>query len=127
MIIFLSYAKEDSARVGQIYERLKEAGYQPWMDNHDISPGQDWKFAIQKAISICDAALVFLSSKSISKTGFVQVEIAGFLEQQKRRPEGSIYLIPVQTRFVRRSDPSGRFTIRGFVRSRWLGSRYCNA
>ena len=96
MIIFLSYAKENSARVGQIYERLKEAGYQPWMDNHDISPGQDWKFAIQKAISICDAALVFLSSKSISKTGFVQVEIAGFLEQQKRRPEGSIYLIPVR-------------------------------
>jgi hypothetical protein len=40
--------------------------------------------------------LVFLSSRSISKTGFVQVEIAEFLEQRKRRPEGSIYLIPVR-------------------------------
>jgi hypothetical protein len=96
MIIFLSYAKEDSERVGQIYKKLKEAGYEPWMDNHDISPGQDWKFGIQSAISTCDAAIVFLSSKSISKTGYVQVEIAEFLEQRKRRPEGSIYLIPVR-------------------------------
>jgi TIR domain len=74
MIIFLSYAKEDSERVGQIYKELKEAGYQPWMDNQDISPGQEWKFEIQNAISICDAAIIFLSSKSVSKTGYVQVE-----------------------------------------------------
>jgi hypothetical protein len=66
------------------------------MDNHNISPGQDWKFTIQSAISTCNAAMVFLSSKSISKTGYVQVEIAEFLEQRKRRPEGSIYLIPVR-------------------------------
>jgi TIR domain-containing protein/uncharacterized protein DUF3298/peptidoglycan-N-acetylmuramic acid deacetylase PdaC-like protein len=96
MIIFLSYAKEDSARVGQIYKELKEAGYQPWMDNHDISPGQDWGFAIQNAISTCDVAIIFLSSKSVSKTGYVQVEIAEFLKQRERRPEGSIYLIPVR-------------------------------
>jgi hypothetical protein len=96
MIVFLSYAKEDSARVGQIYKELKEAGYQPWMDNHDISPGQNWKFEIQNAISICDAAIIFLSSKSVSKTGYVQVELAEFLEQRKRRPERSIYLIPVR-------------------------------
>jgi hypothetical protein len=51
------------------------------MDNQDISPGQDWKFAIQSAISTCNAAMIFLSSKSLSKTGYVQVEIAEFLEQ----------------------------------------------
>jgi hypothetical protein len=93
MIIFLSYAKEDSVRVGEIYKDLKDAGYQPWMDNSDISPGQDWKFEIQKAISICNAAIIFLSTRSISKTGYLQVELSEFLEQRKRRPEGSIYLI----------------------------------
>src|ERR1700730_10930374 len=66
------------------------------MDNHDISPGQDWGFAIQNAISTCDAAIIFLRSKSVSKTGYVQVEIAECLKQRERRPEGSIYLIPVR-------------------------------
>jgi hypothetical protein len=96
MIIFLSYAKEDSERVGLIYKELKEAGYQPWMDNHDISPGQNWQFEIKNAISICNAAIIVLSSKSVSKTGYVQVELKEFLEQRKRRPERSIYLIPVR-------------------------------
>jgi hypothetical protein len=66
------------------------------MDNSDISPGQDWKFEIQKAISICNAAIIFLSTRSVSKTGYLQVELSEFLEQRKRRPEGSIYLIPVR-------------------------------
>jgi len=66
------------------------------MDNSDISPGQDWKFEIQKAIFICNAAIIFLSTRSVSKTGYLQVELSEFLEQRKRRPEGSIYLIPVR-------------------------------
>jgi hypothetical protein len=96
MIVFLSYAKEDLEKVRQIYSDLKAAGYQPWMDVQDIAPGQDWKFALQSAISKCDAAIVCLSTKSVSKTGYVQVELKEFLEQRKRRPEGSIYLIPVR-------------------------------
>jgi hypothetical protein len=96
VIIFLSYAEEDRAQVSQIHGKLTEAGYRPWMDYHSISPGQDWKFEIQNAISKCDAAIIFLSSKSVSKTGYVQVELIEFLEQRKRRPEGAIYLIPVR-------------------------------
>ncbi len=96
MLIFLSYAKEDTASVDDIYKKLKAAGYQPWMDKYDISPGENWKFAIQNAISLCDAAIIFLSSKSVSKTGYVQAELEEFLEQKKRRPERSIYLIPVR-------------------------------
>ena len=96
MIIFLSYAKEDSAKVGEIYKNLKLTGYQPWMDKHDILPGQDWQFEIKNAISLCDVAIILLSSKGVSKTGYIQVELSEFLEQLKRRPEGSIYLIPVR-------------------------------
>jgi hypothetical protein len=59
MIIFLSYAKEDVQQVDQIYEKLKNAGYQAWMDIHDISPGQNWQFEIRNAISICHAAIIF--------------------------------------------------------------------
>jgi len=96
MIIFLSYAKEDVERVDQIYNQLKHDGHQPWMDIHDISPGQNWKFEIHNAISTCNAAIIFLSNRSVSKTGYVQAEIAEFLDLRKRRPERSIYLIPVR-------------------------------
>jgi hypothetical protein len=96
MVIFLSYAKEDAEQVAKIYSDLKAALYQPWMDIHDIAGGQNWKFALQTAISTCDAAVLCLSTKSVSKTGYVQVELKEFLEQRKRRPEGAIYLIPVR-------------------------------
>jgi hypothetical protein len=96
MVIFLSYAKEDSTRVSGFYETLKQSGYTPWMDVHDILPGQDWKFEIQNAISACDAAVVFLSTRSVSKTGYVQAELAEFLEQKRLRPEGAIFLIPAR-------------------------------
>jgi hypothetical protein len=68
--VFLSYAKEDVGRVKQIYADLKAAGHQPWMDTYDLNPGQDWKAALQLAISKCDAALICLSNNSVSKTGW---------------------------------------------------------
>jgi len=96
VIVFLSYAKEDVGRVKQIYADLKAAGHQPWMDTYDLKPGQDWKAALQLAISKCDAALICLSNNSVSKTGYVQVELREFFEQRKRRPEGSIFVIPAR-------------------------------
>ncbi len=96
VIVFLSYAKEDVKRIERIYANLKAAGYQPWMDTHDLKPGQDWKAALQLAISKCDAALICLSNNSVSKTGYIQVELREFFEQRKRRPEGSIFVIPVR-------------------------------
>ena len=96
MIVFLSYAKEDVGRVKQIYADLKAAGHQPWMDTYDLKPGQDWKAALQLAISKCDAALICLSNNSVSKTGYIQVELREFFEQRKRRPEGSIFVIPAR-------------------------------
>jgi TIR domain/Deacetylase PdaC/Protein of unknown function (DUF3298) len=96
VIVFLSYAKEDVSRVEQIYADLQAAGYQPWMDTHDLKPGQDWKAALQLAISKCDAALICLSNNSVSKTGYVQVELREFFEQRKRRPEGARFVFPVR-------------------------------
>ena len=94
MIVFLSYAKEDSGTVGEFYKVLKQAGYHPWMDTCSILPGQDWKFEIQNAIAPCDTAIIFLSERSVSKTGYVQAELREFLDQRNLRPEGAIYLIP---------------------------------
>jgi hypothetical protein len=42
-----------------------------------------------------DAVLVCISNTSVKKTGYVQAEIRKAEEQQRLRPQGAIYMIPV--------------------------------
>ena len=37
--IFLSYAREDAERVENLYQKLSDAGFKPWMDKKDILGG----------------------------------------------------------------------------------------
>ena len=48
--IFLAHAKEDKEAVIELYDRLKEAGYKPWLDKKDLIPGQNWLSEIPRAI-----------------------------------------------------------------------------
>ena len=77
--VFLSYAREDRARVEQVYDSLKAEGFNPWLDTRDIMPGQEWSQVIGRAIRAADFMLVFLSRRSISKRGYVQREIRAAL------------------------------------------------
>jgi hypothetical protein len=94
--IFISYAKEDIDQVRPIYDTLKNAGYDPWLDEKKISAGQDWKHEINNAIEQSSFFLACLSGKSVDKTGFVQKELKMALEILDQQPEGRIYLIPVR-------------------------------
>ena len=55
--IFLAHAKEDEAQVMELYERLREKGYRPWLDKKDLIAGQNWRNAIPKAISESDLVM----------------------------------------------------------------------
>jgi len=47
--IFLCYAKEDKARVRKVYHRLRAIdGFEPWLDEEDLLPGQDWDYEIKR-------------------------------------------------------------------------------
>lgn len=94
--VFISYASEDLEKVEPYYFELKKQGFTPWMDKHDLIAGQDWKLELSKVITSCDCAIIFLSQKSTTKTGYVQKEMREFLELLKYRPEGAIYLIPAK-------------------------------
>ena len=37
-------------KVRDLYDRLKEQGFDPWLDEIDLIPGQIWKDEISKAI-----------------------------------------------------------------------------
>jgi formylglycine-generating enzyme required for sulfatase activity len=95
--IFLCHAKEDKARVIELYHQLKAAGYSPWLDKYDLLPGQDWRQAIRKIITDPhNLVVVCLSCNSTTKRGVVQQEIAWALDVLDKMPEGSIYLIPAR-------------------------------
>lgn len=94
--IFLSYAKEDVNIASRLYHDLKQAGMIPWMDCEDILPGQNWRTTIRQVIHDCSFFLALLSSKSVSKKGFVQKELKIALEILEEFPESDIFIIPVR-------------------------------
>jgi hypothetical protein len=96
LLVFLSYAREDETVVRRLYNRLEREGFDPWMDQERILPGQDWDYEIKQAMSRCDAILLCFSEKSLSKVGYIQREYKEALELQKNRPPGTIYVIPVR-------------------------------
>ncbi len=94
--IFLAHASEDKPAVLVLHERLKQAGYKPWLDKKDLIPGQNWRSVIPKAIADSQLFIACLSQRSIAKQGFVQREFKMALNQYADRPPNSIYLIPLR-------------------------------
>jgi hypothetical protein len=95
-IVFLSYAREDYAAVTQLFEKLKAAGFQPWMDKHSISPGTPWDEAIGTAIRSASVFVACLTRVSISKRGHVQREFKLALDTCRDIPEGQVYFLPLR-------------------------------
>jgi hypothetical protein len=93
--VFLCHGKEDKAKVRELYKKLLQAGVQPWLDEEALTGGETWDLVITKAVRESDIVLVCLSPPTVSKTGFVQMEIKLALDQADRQPEGTIYIIPL--------------------------------
>jgi hypothetical protein len=53
--------------VRELYHRLKDHGFKPWLDVEDLDAGRDWKEEIREAVRSCDAVVVCLSKGSIRK------------------------------------------------------------
>lgn len=92
--VFLCHASGDKPAVGSLYQRLRHDGCEPWLDEEELLPGQDWREEIPKAVRGADAVLVCLSSRSINKEGYVQKEVRFALDAADEKPEGTIFLIP---------------------------------
>lgn len=94
--VFLCHASEDTSRVETVYRLLSSRGYRPWLDTRDLLPGQDWQMEIRKAMRSAAYILVFFSTESTSKRGYVQREIRIALDLYDETPAGEIFLIPVR-------------------------------
>jgi tetratricopeptide (TPR) repeat protein len=94
--IFLCHSSDDKQSVRALYQKLLESGFQPWLDEIDLLPGQYWKKEIPKAVRESDVVLICLSRKAVNKRGYIQKEIKFALDVADEQPEGTIYLIPIK-------------------------------
>ncbi|MFM7713583.1 MAG: toll/interleukin-1 receptor domain-containing protein, partial [Microcystis sp.] len=93
--IFLAHASEDKPAVLQLYNRLKQAGYKPWLDKKDLIPGQNWREEIPKAIKASQIFLACLSANS-AKQGYIQRELRIALDILGEMLPGTIFFIPMR-------------------------------
>lgn len=66
----------------------------PWLDEEKLLPGQDWDAEIKRALQESDAIFICLSRTSVSREGYVHVEIKEALENAKKNLLGRSLLYP---------------------------------
>ena len=95
--VFLCHSSADKSAVREYYQKLRAAGWiDPWLDDENLLPGQDWRLEIEKAVQAADVVLVFLSSRSVSQEGNVQRELKLALDVADEKPEGAVFVIPIR-------------------------------
>lgn len=94
--VFLCHSSGDKGAVRKLHQKLLKSGFQPWLDEIDLLPGQEWESEIKKAVRHSDVVLVCLSASSLTRTGFVQKEIKFALDVADEKPDGTIYIIPAR-------------------------------
>ena len=95
--MFLCHASQDKPLVRELYRRLLgEEWVEPWLDEEKLLPGQDWDLEIEKAVEASDAVIVCVSSRSMTKEGYIQKELRKVLDIALEKPEETIFIIPLR-------------------------------
>jgi len=94
-LIFISYATPDRDRVVPYHDALSAKGYDVWIDYRRIKAGQIWDFEIKRALDKATLILIFISTKSIDRRGYVQREIKIALDKAAEKLADDIYVIPI--------------------------------
>lgn len=72
--IFLSYSREDRARVKPLAEAFESRGYSVWWDRH-VPPGKSWSQLIEDELDAAKCVVVVWSKASVSSE-WVEIEAA---------------------------------------------------
>jgi hypothetical protein len=94
--IFICHSRHDTARVEELYLRLLQQGFQPWLDSRDVSQVADWRSSVRDAIRESDFFLVCLSKNTVNNRGRVDEEMRTQLTLLWRGSSRGTYLIPVR-------------------------------
>jgi hypothetical protein len=95
---FISYVREDSAKVDMLQRALEDAEIPVWRDTSSLWPGEDWRAKIRDAIT--HDALVFVacfSAHSVArKKSYQYEELLLAIDQLRIRRPDDPWLVPVR-------------------------------
>ena len=80
----------------ELYKRLSDDGFDPWLDEESLLPGKKWEAELRRAVRHSDIVVVCLSQRSITKSGYIQKEIRFALDVADEQPDDTIFLIPAK-------------------------------
>jgi hypothetical protein len=94
--VFIAYGKEDTEMVRRLCDALAAVGFNPWIDERKLVPGQNWPRAIESAIETSDFFLACYSENSVNKKGGFHAEIRYALDCARQIPLEDIFIVPVR-------------------------------
>ena len=110
--VFVSYKREDEARVGRLVQALESTGLSVWWDR-GLAGGESWRTQIQTALDAAKCVIVVWTRESVGPAGDFVRDEAG---QAKRRG----VLVPVLLDKV--DPPLGFGEIQAIDLTRWKGN-----
>lgn len=81
--VFVSYSRSDWDRaVSRLIQRLRQAGFQLWVDQGFLVGGEDWMDAIGEALKECSVCLLAISPDAM-QSRYVKMEYRFFFNNDK--------------------------------------------
>ena len=92
--VFVIYSHKDKEKALELVTKLKEKGYNPWIDELEVIPGQNWNKAILQAIERSSAAIYLCSKSSENSNGFIGKEVKFAMDVLRATREAHSPIIP---------------------------------
>lgn len=98
-LAFISHAEKDKLIVLGVYYFLEARKCEPWMDDIDLLPGNDWSDVIFNALHSSTSFIFCMSKNSVERLNqkaFLYKELNVALEKRKKMGTDSTYLLPLR-------------------------------
>jgi len=93
---FISYVREDQARVSDLANELTNRGVEVWLDRNEIYPGTPWQYAIRKAIENGNYFIAcFSKAYATRKKTSMNEELNIAIDEIRKRHYDAVFFIPV--------------------------------
>lgn len=120
MKLFLSHNSKDKPTVRHVASYLEQKGYEVWLDEWEMTPGDSLISKISEGVEGADKLLVFLSPTSV-ESEWVKKEVNGglIMEVAEEKGLGNKFVIPVlieacKVPFMLREKLYSNFTDKSF-------------
>jgi len=94
--IFIAFSEKDKRKAQNLYKKLKDEGFSPWIYTKDGLGGEKWRQEIPERIRESDFFIACLSTNSVTKDGFFQKELKIALDIWEEKTPQSNFLIPIK-------------------------------